>query len=63
MEIKNEDIVATYLLDDGSKYIFLENKTIYKQNKDGSLIILEINENNIKKMKEEIGEVPTDFIL
>ena len=62
MEINDEDIVGIYILDDGCKYIFLADKTIYKENENGERVKIELNEKNIKKIQREIGESPTDVI-
>lgn len=62
MEIKDEDIVGTFTLNDGSKYIFLSDKTVYSQSKDGKITKIELNKSNIKKINDEIGEGSTDVI-
>ena len=62
MEIKEENVIASYILDDGCKYVFLSDQTVYKQNKDGSLTKVVLNKNNIKRINKEIGEGQTDII-
>jgi len=62
MEFKEEDIIGTYILADGCRYIFLADKTIYKENQNGEIVKIELNEKSIKKLKEEIGEGLTDVI-
>ena len=60
MKINEDDIVATYILEDGCRYIFMQDKTVYKKMQDGSLIKIELNKNNIKTIKDEIGDFQTD---
>ena len=62
MEINEEDIVATYVLDDGCQYIFLADQTVYKKHKDGKITKIELNKNNIDKIKKDIGEGETDIV-
>ena len=62
MEINEKDIVASYVLDDGNKYIFLANKTVYMKKTDGSLIKIELSKNNMQRINKEIGEGETDIV-
>lgn len=62
MDIKKEDIVGVYRLKDGNKYIFLIDKTVYKQDSEGKLTKVELTHENIEKMQEEIGTGETDVI-
>ena len=62
MDIKKEDIVGVYRLKDGNKYIFLIDKTVYKQDSKGKLTKVELTHENIEKMQEEIGTGETDVI-
>lgn len=59
----NEDeIIGTFKLEDGSKYIFMSDNTIYKEAGNGKIIEIELTPKNIKKIKEEIGQGETDII-
>ena len=62
MEIKEENIVGTFRLKDGNKYIFLIDKTVYKQDLEGKLIKVELTNENIEKIYKEIGTGKTDII-
>ena len=59
----NEDeIIGTFKLEDGSKYIFMSDETIYKEDVNGKIIQIELTIKNLKKVKEDIGEVVTDIV-
>jgi len=60
--MNEEEIAGTFLLEDGSKYIFMLDETIYKQDINGKLIKVEPTPKNIKKIKNDIGEIDTDII-
>jgi len=62
MEIKEENIVGTFRLKDGNKYIFLADETVYKEESDGKLTKIELNKKNIKKIKDDIGTGKTDVV-
>lgn len=62
MNIKKEDIVGTFTLKDGNKYIFLVDETVYKEEADGKLTKIELNKKNIKKIQEDIGTGKTDVV-
>ena len=62
MEIKDEDIIGTYILEDGSRFLFMADKTIYREKPNGEFKKIELNEKNIKKIQEVIGTGPTDVI-
>jgi len=61
MDIKRENIVGTYKLKDGNKYIFLMDKTVYLENINGELTKIELTQENIKKIKDDIGTGKTDI--
>lgn len=59
----NEDeIIGTFKLEDGSRYIFMSDETIYKEDANGKIIQIEPTSKNIKKIKDEIGQGETDII-
>ena len=60
MEINKEDIIGTYILNDGCKYIFLKNRKVYKEDLKGNLTEVDIS--NQKQLEEDIGDLGTDFI-
>ncbi len=62
MDIKEEDIVGIYKMKDGNNYIFLIDKTVYKQDSDGKLTKVELTPKNIEKIQEDIGTGKTDII-
>lgn len=62
MEIKEENIVGTFRLKDGNKYIFLADETVYKEDSDGKLTKIELNKKNIKKIQDDIGTGKTDVV-
>ena len=62
MNIKKEDVVGVYRLKDGNKYIFLIDKTVYRQDSEGKLTKVELTPKNIENMQAEIGKGETDVI-
>lgn len=62
MNIKKEDIVGTFKLKDGNKYIFLADETVYKEEADGKLTKIELNKKNLKKIQDDIGTGKTDVV-
>lgn len=62
MNINEADIVGTFRLRDGKKYIFLADETVYKEDSDGRLTEVKMNKRNIRKMQNEIGTGETDVI-
>lgn len=62
MEFNEEDIIGTYILEDGCRYIFMADKSVYKENEKGEKTKIELNEKNIKKIQDTIGTGLTDVI-
>lgn len=59
--MSEDEIAGTFLLEDGSKYIFMLDETIYKQDVNGKLTQIESNSKNIKKIQEDLG-IKTDVV-
>lgn len=59
--MSEDEIAGTFLLKDGSKYIFMLDETIYKQDVDGKITRIESNPKNIKKIQEDLG-IKTDVV-
>lgn len=62
MEINEEDIIGTYILEDGCRYLFMSDKSIYKEDVNGKITKVELNEKNIDEIQKKIGTGPTDVI-
>lgn len=62
MELNKENIVGTFRLKDGNKYVFLADETVYKEEPDGKLTKIELNKKNIKKIQDDIGAGKTDVV-
>ena len=60
MQINEEDIIGTYILNDGCRYIFLKNRKVYKEDLAGNL--KEIDLGNLKEIEEDIGNLGSDII-
>lgn len=56
-----EKVMGRYILKDGSKYIFLEDRTVYKEEMSGKLTQIKLNKKSIEKIQENIGEGNTDI--
>lgn len=62
MELNKENVVGTFRLKDGNKYIFLADETVYKEDLDGKLTKIRLNKENIKKIQDDIGTGKTDVV-
>lgn len=59
----NEDeIVGTFRLSDGNRYIFMADESVYKENPNGKLIKIELTKKNKKKIQKDIGTGKTDVV-
>ena len=63
MNLNEKDIIGTYKLNDGSKYIFLKDDVIYKEEINGQLQKIKLTPYNIKKIQNDMGQIKSDVIF
>lgn len=62
MKIKDEDIVGKIEAKDGSVYLFLTDKTIYKKTADGKLTRFNLTVKNTRELRNNMELGNSDIV-